>query len=265
MKKNIRLTLEYDGTRYDGWQRQGNTENTIQGKLEAILSRWAGEPVEVHGSGRTDAGVHAKGQTANFHINSSLCPNAAAAKEYLNRYLPEDIRVVEAAEVPERFHSRLSAVRKTYTYYVETADRKNVFERKYVYGLGSRPDLHAMQEAAGYLVGEHDFKSFCSNKRMKKSTVRNLEKIEIRMEGTKLSFTYTGNGFLYNMVRILTGTLLEVGLGEKKPEDMKMILAAGNREAAGKTVPPEGLFLMRVEYDESGCRGNSGGNHGTVS
>lgn len=249
MKKNVKLILEYDGTRYDGWQKQGNTDNTIQGKLESVLSRWAGEAVEIHGSGRTDAGVHAKAQTANFHIDSKSCPTAEAAREYLNRYLPEDIRVLEAEEVSERFHSRLSAVKKTYTYYVETAEKKNVFERRYVYGLGMEPDVEAMEQAARYLIGEHDFKSFCSNKRMKKSTVRTLEEIRIRKEGTKLIFVYTGNGFLYNMVRILTGTLLEVGIGERRPEDMIKILEAKNREAAGRTVPPEGLFLTRVEYD----------------
>ena len=249
--KNIRIIMEYDGGRYDGWQKQENTAETIQGKLEAVLSRLAGEPVEVHGSGRTDAGAHAKGQTANFHLKEEVCPNAAFAMEYLNRYLPEDIRVLSADEVPERFHSRLSAKRKTYAYFVETGDKKAVFERRYVYGLGKRLDVKKMRRAASYLMGEHDFKSFCSNKRMKKSTVRSLEQIEIREDGTKLVFVYTGNGFLYNMVRILTGTLLEVGLGERQPEDMKKILQAKDREQAGVTVPAEGLFLMHVDYGEA--------------
>ena len=174
MKKNIKLILEYDGSRYDGWQKQGNTDNTIQGKLEAILKKWTGEETEIHGSGRTDAGVHAKGQVANFHVDAKICPKPEDAKVYLNRYLPDDIRVLEAKEVSERFHSRLNAVRKTYSYTVETADKKNVFERKYVYGLGERPDVERMRSAASYLLGEHDFKSFCSNKKMKKSTVRRL-------------------------------------------------------------------------------------------
>lgn len=249
MKKNIMVVLEYDGTRYDGWQRQGNTENTIQAKIEAVLLKWSKSPIEVHGSGRTDAGVHARRQTANFHVDQELCQTAGMAMEYLNRYLPEDIRVVEAKEVPKRFHSRLSAVKKTYAYYVETSDKKQVFERKYVYGLGQELNLKAMEQAAGYLVGQHDFKSFCSNRKMKKSTVRRLDSIDIKRDGTKVIITYTGNGFLYNMVRILTGTLLEVGLGKRKSEDMEEILNAGNREAAGATVPPEGLFLMNVEYD----------------
>ena len=249
VKQNIKLILEYDGSRYDGWQKQGNTDNTIQGKLEAILSKWANESVEIHGSGRTDAGVHAKGQVANFHIEKDVCPDGKAAMEYLNQYLPEDIRVLDAAVVDGRFHSRLLAIRKTYAYVVETAEKKSVFERKYVYGLGERLDLKRMQEAAGYFVGEHDFKSFCSNKKMKKSTVRRLNSIEIREQGSKVVLLYTGNGFLYNMVRILTGTLLEVGLGKRKPEEMREILEAKNREAAGMTAPPEGLFLLEVEYE----------------
>lgn len=248
MKRNIKLVLEYDGTRYDGWQKQGNTENTIQGKLEAILTRWTGEETEVHGSGRTDAGVHAKGQVANFHVDAKKCRNAKEAMQYLNQYLPEDIRVLEAEEMPERFHSRLNAVRKTYIYYVETGDKKPVFDRKYVFGLGERLDVEAMRAAAANLVGEHDFKSFCSNKKMKKSSVRRLDAIEIEENGSRIAFTYTGNGFLYNMVRILTGTLIEVGLGKRRPEEMAQILETQNREAAGITAPPEGLFLAAVEY-----------------
>ena len=249
MKKNIKLVLEYDGSRYDGWQKQGNTDCTIQGKLEAILLKWTGEEIEVHGSGRTDAGVHARGQVANFHVDSKVCGSAEEVKQYLNRYLPEDIRVIGAEEMPERFHSRLNATRKTYAYFVETADKKDVFQRKYVYGLGERLNLEAMRKAASYLIGEYDFKSFCSNKKMKKSTVRRLDAVAIRECGTCIVFEYTGNGFLYNMVRILTGTLIEVGLGKRSPEEMSAILGAMNREAAGMTAPPEGLFLMEVEYE----------------
>ena len=249
MKNNIRITLEYDGSRYDGWQKQGNTDNTIQGKLENVLFRMAGEEIEVHGSGRTDAGVHARGQVANFHINAEICPDGESAREYLNRYLPDDIRVLSAKIVPERFHSRLSATSKTYGYYVETGDKKNVFERKYVYGGGKKLDVKAMRQAAEFLIGEHDFKSFCANRRMKKSTVRRIDEIRIVEHGTKLEFLYTGNGFLYNMVRILTGTLLEVGSGTRRPEKMKEIIAAKNRDMAGRTAPPEGLFLLHVGYE----------------
>ncbi len=249
MKKNIKIVLEYDGSRYDGWQKQGNTDNTIQGKIEAILYKWSGEEIEVHGSGRTDAGVHARGQVANFHINEKLCSDAKTAMNYLNQYLPEDIRVLSAEEMPERFHSRLLAIRKTYSYSVDMSLKKNVFERKYVWGLGEKLDIAAMRKAADYFVGEHDFKSFCSNKKMKKSTVRRIDSIYIEEMDSKVVFSYTGNGFLYNMVRILTGTLVEVGLGKRKPEEMKRILAAMNREAAGMTAPPEGLFLVTVEYE----------------
>ena len=250
MKKNIMIVLEYDGSRYDGWQKQGNTKNTIQGKIEEVLEKWAGEPVEVSGSGRTDAGVHAKGQTANFHIDGAVCKEPADAVSYLNRYLPEDIRVLSAKEMPERFHSRLNAKKKTYLYVVETAPKRDVFERKYVYGLGMRPDPEAMRRAADYLLDEHDFMSFCANKRMKKSTIRKLESIRIEEQGSRLLFWYTGNGFLYNMVRILTGTLLEVGLGKRKPEDMESLLSARDRSLAGPLVPAQGLFLWNVDYGE---------------
>ncbi len=215
-----------------------------------MLEKWAKEPIEIAGSGRTDAGVHAKGQTMNFHIDETVCATPRAAMDYLNRYLPEDIRILAVREVPGRFHSRLSARRKTYAYYVETSDKKPVFSRKYAYGLGKKPDVERMRAAAAYLIGEHDFKSFCANRKMKKSTVRRLDTIEITGEGTVCTFLYKGNGFLYRMVRILTGTLLEVGLGNRKPEDMKEILEARSREAAGPAVPPEGLFLVGVEYDE---------------
>ena len=244
--KNFKLTISYDGSRYSGWERQPGRD-TIQGKLETVLSRMADAEVNVIGAGRTDAGVHARAMVANCYLETELQPDEI--RNYMNRYLPEDIRVIDAKEVPERFHSRLSAVRKTYAYYVETADRKCVFERKYVYGLGRELDIPAMEKAAGYLLGEHDFKSFCSNKRMKKSTVRRMDQIGIHTDGTKVVFTYTGNGFLYNMVRILTGTLLEVGLGKRRPEEMTAVLEARNREAAGATAPPEGLLLMQVEYD----------------
>ena len=248
MKKNIKLVLEYDGSRYDGWQKQGNTDNTIQGKLEAILLKWTGEEIEVHGSGRTDAGVHARGQVANFHVDSKVCGSAGEAKRYLNRYLPEDIRVIGAEEMPERFHSRLNATRKTYAYFVETADKKDVFQRKYVYGLGERLNLEAMRKAASYLIGEHDFKSFCSNKKMKKSTVRRLDAVAIRECGTCIVFEYTGNGFLYNMVRIIAGTLLEIGCGNMDESVIQKVFEEKIREYAGPTLPACGLKLVEVFY-----------------
>jgi tRNA pseudouridine38-40 synthase len=244
--KNYRIIVEYDGSRYDGWQKQGNTDHTIQGKIEHVLERMTGESIEVHGSGRTDAGVHALNQVANFHID--LNKKEQEIMEYLNHYLPEDIRVKTLDQVPERFHSRLNAEDKTYLYRIEMGEKRQVFERKYIYGLHNNLDVKAMERAAAFLCGEHDFKSFCSNRKMKKSTVRDLKKIEFEKEDTRLFVRFTGNGFLYNMVRILMGTLIEVGLKERSPEDMTGILKAMDRQAAGYTVPPEGLFLESVRY-----------------
>lgn len=242
------IWLSYDGTRYAGWQKQGNTDRTIQGKLERILEMLCGGPAEVRGSGRTDAGVHARGQTADFHLEGDRTPEEVM--EYINRYLPEDIRVDKIKPVPGRFHSRLSAVRKTYCYQIEMGPKKDVFMRGYYYGLGQELDTASMEQAAGLLTGTRDFKSFCGNKRMKKSTVRTLESITFERKGTRLIISFTGNGFLQQMVRILTGTLIEVGLGRRKPEEMSFILEAGDRQAAGFTAPPEGLFLEHVEYGD---------------
>ncbi|MEY8338151.1 tRNA pseudouridine(38-40) synthase TruA [Lachnospiraceae bacterium 62-35] len=244
--RNMKIVLQYDGGRYDGWQKQGNTEQTIQGRLEKILERMTGSLIEVHGAGRTDRGVHALGQVANFKVPDSFM--AEEVKEYLNRYLPEDIKVTEGQEASERFHSRLSAVSKTYRYMIETG-KKDVFERKYIYGLGHSLDIEAMRKAAAYLIGERDFRSFCAGKRIKKSTVRRLYEVSIEEQGSKVILTFRGNGFLYHMVRIMAGTLIETGLGKRKPEDMPDVLQAENREAAGFTAPPEGLFLVEVEYD----------------
>lgn len=247
MSVNYKMILQYDGTRYDGWQRQVTTDKTIQGKLEAVLSRYAGGKVEIHGSGRTDGGVHAGGQVANFYLSEKK--NGEEIREYLNTYLPEDIRVLSVEQAPYRFHSRLHAVRKTYAYRIEMGEKKDVFTRKYTYGLGKPLDIDRMRAAAGLLLGTHDFKSFCGNRKMKKSTVRTIEKIDFYQDGTKLTIRYTGNGFLQYMVRILTGTLIEVGTGEREPESIKETLAALSREAAGYTAPPEGLCLELVEYE----------------
>ncbi|WP_394523085.1 tRNA pseudouridine(38-40) synthase TruA [Lacrimispora sp. JR3] len=248
MLKNYRMILEYDGTRYDGWQKQGNTDRTIQEKLERILERMAGEPLEIHGSGRTDAGVHALAQVANFHADVNL--SEGEIKDYFNQYLPEDISVKRVERVHDRFHSRLNAQEKTYLYRIETADKKPVFERKYIYGLGKSLNVEAMKLGASLLIGEHDFRSFCANKKMKKSAVRTIKNIEFEQDGSRLLIRFTGNGFLYNMVRILTGTLIEVGEGKRKPDEIKHILAALDRSQAGFTAPPEGLFLEKVYYKE---------------
>ena len=243
---NYKLTIQYDGTRYDGWQRQGNTHNTLQGRLEGVLSRMVGKPVEIQGAGRTDAGVHARGQVASVHLPGGY--TSQEIQSYLNRYLPEDVAVVEVAEVEERFHARLSAKGKEYRYHIRMGTVPDVFARKYQYRVEEPLDISAMERAAKYLVGKHDFRSFCGNRRFKKSTVREISHIGVEVCGNDLTLVYRGDGFLYNMVRILTGTLLEVGLGERPPESMTDVLQARERTAAGKTAPAQGLVLQEVFY-----------------
>lgn len=243
---NVKLTIQYDGTRYDGWQRQGNTDNTLQGRLEGVLSRMVGKPVEIQGAGRTDAGVHARGQVASVHLPEGYTPQEV--QNYLNRYLPEDVAVVDVVEVGERFHARLSATGKEYRYHIRMGSVPDVFARKYQYRVEEPLDIPAMERAAGYLTGKHDFRSFCGNRRFKKSTVREVFHIGVEVCGSDLTLVYRGDGFLYNMVRILTGTLLEVGLGQRTPESMVDVLEAKERTAAGKTAPAQGLVLQEVYY-----------------
>lgn len=243
---NVKLTIQYDGTRYDGWQRQGNTDNTLQGRLEGVLSRMVGKPVEIQGAGRTDAGVHARGQVASVHLPEGYTPQEV--QNYLNRYLPEDVAVVDVVEVGERFHARLSATGKEYRYHIRMGSVPDVFARKYQYRVEEPLDIPAMERAAGYLTGKHDFRSFCGNRRFKKSTVREVFHIGVEVCGSDLTLIYRGDGFLYNMVRILTGTLLEVGLGQRTPESMVDVLEARERTAAGKTAPAQGLVLQEVYY-----------------
>lgn len=244
--KNYKAVVQYEGTRYRGWQTQGSTEQTIQGKLEAVLSRMAGETVEVHGSGRTDAGVHARGQVINFRCREERLSGEIQA--YMNRYLPEDIAVLSLEEAAPRFHARLHAVRKTYVYTIWASPVPNVFERRFVTQTEEPLHVEAMREAAGYLCGVHDYRAFCSLRRSKKSTVRTVERIEILQDGPKIQIFYTGNGFLYHMARILTGTLFETGLGLRAPEEIPAIFQSGSREAAGRLMPPQGLTLWNVEY-----------------
>ena len=204
--RNIRLRLQYEGTRYQGWQKQTSTDNTIQGKMEVLLTKMCGEPVEIAASGRTDAGVHALGQVANFHTESDMSTEEIMA--YCNRYLPEDIAVVEVSEAAPRFHSRLNAT-----------------------GLG-----------------EDDFKAFTSAKKSKKSTIRRIDEIRIEQIEDRIEFVFTGNGFLHHMIRILMGTLLEVGKGIRTPESVTDVLKSGDRAKAGALVPAKGLVLEEVFY-----------------
>ena len=243
---NYKLTIQYDGTRYRGWQVQGNTDLTIQGKLEGVLSRLTGQLVEVHGSGRTDAGVHALGQVANVKLPHPVEPSELLGE--LNRYLPADIGVIAAEPAPERFHARLNARSKTYRYRIWNSAIPNVLERSYLYVLPEPLDVAAMERAAADLVGTHDFRSFCGLKRFKKSTVRTITDIAITQDGAEMRLEFTGNGFLMRMVRILAGTLVEVGLGQREADSMPAVLAAQDRAAAGPALPAQGLALVRVEY-----------------
>ena len=243
--RNIRLDICYDGSRYRGWQRLSSTDNTIQQKLETALSRILGEPIEVSGSGRTDAGTHAKGQVVSFHTQSTMPCEELLAQ--LRRYLPEDIGIYSCKNASPRFHARLNAKTKTYCYRVWNSEDPCVFDRKYVYVDPQKVDVEKMRTAAAYLIGEHDFSAFCAAVSKKKSTVRYIEKIEIEQAGQELRFTVTGNGFLHHMVRILVSTLLEVGRGERAPESIPQLFGA-KREQAGPLIPACGLCLMEVTY-----------------
>ena len=243
---NYRLTLCYDGTRWKGWQKQGNTDNTIQGKLENLLSRLLDQPVEVAGSGRTDAGTHAKGQVASFRAKTGMSPQEILAG--LRQYLPADIGAVSLEEAEPRFHARLSCVGKTYVYRIWRSQSPNVFERNYLYFCPGDLNVEKMRRAASALCGRHDFRAFCSLKKFKKSTVRTVESITIEELGPELRLTFSGDGFLYHMVRILVGTLLAVGRGELEQEDMADILESQDRQRAGETVPACGLCLEEVRY-----------------
>lgn len=248
---NFCLVIQYDGTRYNGWQRQGNTPDTIQEKLENILEHLYGEPVDLNGSGRTDAGVHALRQIANYRIPRIIsrysCREILA---YFNRYLPQDIRVLSVNKAPDRFHARLSATSKVYEYRIDCGEIARVFDRKYLYRIEEPLQLEKMQEAAALMTGTHEFKSFCANRHMKKSTVRTVYDISFEERDGILYIRYCGDGFLYNMVRIMTGTLIEVGLGDRLPSQVVTALETADRSNAGFTAPPQGLFLVDVGYPE---------------
>ncbi len=248
---NFCLIVQYDGTRYNGWQRQGNTPDTIQEKLENILEHLYGEPVEISGSGRTDAGVHALHQVANYRVPRMLSRySCQEIHQYFNRYLPQDIRILSVTKADERFHARLSAQSKLYEYRIDCGEVSNIFERRYLYRIDEPLNIRKMQEAASYLVGTHDFKSFCANRHMKKSTVRTIYDISFDLRDGILYIRYRGDGFLYHMVRILTGTLIEIGMGDRLPSQIPTILEGLDRSLAGFTAPPQGLFLVEVYYSE---------------
>ena len=243
--RNLRLDICYDGTRYKGWQRLAGSDNTIQGKLETTLSRMLGETIEVSGSGRTDAGTHALGQVVSFRCQSKIsCEDILSG---LRMYLPEDIGVYSCRNVSPRFHARLNAKTKTYRYRLWVSQAPCVFDRKYVHVDTASLDVDKMRLAAQYYVGSHDFSAFCGNKHMKKSTVRTIHAFDITETEHEIVFTVTGNGFLQHMVRIMVGTLLEVGREERSAENIPALYGA-DRAAAGPAVPACGLCLMEVTY-----------------
>lgn len=243
--RNLRLDICYDGTRYRGWQRLPGVDNTIQGKLEQTLSRILGEEIEISGSGRTDAGAHAVGQVANFHCRSTM--PAEEILSQMRRYLPEDIGIYSCKEASERFHARLNAKTKTYRYRIWNGDVPCVFQRRLVTVMPQKLDTAAMERAAAHLLGEHDFSAFCAAKSKKKSTVRRIDAVAITRKGEELRIDVTGNGFLYNMVRILVGTLVEVGLHQRDPDSIPELFGAA-RQNSGMLMPAQGLCLMEVTY-----------------
>ena len=243
--RNIRLDICYDGTRYRGWQRLKTSDNNIQGKLEQTLSRILGEEIEISASGRTDAGTHAKQQVVSFHCESEIACEELAAQ--LRRYLPEDIGVYSCRNASPRFHARLNAKEKTYCYRVWNSEMPCVFDRRYVYRDARLMDVARMHTAAQLFVGLHDFSAFCTNNKMKKSTERHISKFTVERIDKEIRFTVTGNGFLHHMVRIMVGTLLEIGRGEREIQSIPALFSAARAEA-GELVPACGLCLMEVIY-----------------
>ena len=244
--KNYKLKIAYDGTRLYGWERQPG-KDTVQGKLENVLSRMTGDVVEVTGAGRTDAGVHARAMVANVHMDAGE-RDSDSIRDYLNLYLSDDIAVTDVSECSDRFHARYNAKSRSYLYTIFDGPVKPVFNRKYYTRLDSPLDVELMKEGAQFLLGEHDFKSFCGNPKMKKSTVRSIEKLEIRRSKGYVYINIKGSGFLQHMVRIIAGTLIEVGYKKLEPSKVKEILEAKDRSLAGPTADAKGLTFMSVEY-----------------
>lgn len=250
---NYKLIIQYDGRKYNGWQKQGNTENTIQGILEVSIKNYlrkfesAITQIELNGSGRTDAGVHADGQVANFKTKYEICIDDLLI--FLNDNLPKDIRIIEATKTDNSFHARLKATGKFYSYYIDNGAVANVFKRNYSLRIETPLNIDEMKKAASLLEGEHDFISFCTKPDIKKSTIRTIFEINITNHNGIIRICYNGNGFLYNMVRILSGTLIEIGLGKLSSEDIIEILTQKDRALAGPTVPANALFLDKVTYN----------------
>lgn len=243
---NYKLLVQYDGGRYKGWQRLGNSENTIQGKLENVLSEMTGETIEIIGCSRTDAGVHALGQIANIKLNTEF--SKIYIKEYLNKYLPKDICVREVTMVPEEFHSRYHAKSKYYLYKIWNELYSNPFMRKYSMHVENKLDNSSMEKASRYLLGTHDFTAFSNAKSKKKSMVRDIYSIKFEENQGFIYIRIHGNGFLHNMVRKIVGTLIEVGLGKIKPEEVRIILESKDRSKCGYIADAQGLYLEDILY-----------------
>ncbi len=246
--RNIKLVIEYDGSRYDGWQKQpGNPKSvTIQDKIESVLSKMENEQIQLIGAARTEAGVHAYNQIANFTSNTDM--KLYEIKHYLNRFLPRDIAVLEVAEVPERFHSSFNAKAFQYEYKISMGEVPSVFERKYNYYSFHKLDSLKMRQAAKYFIGKHDLKAFSDNKRMKKSTERTIHKLDIYSDINEIVVTIEADDFWPNMARIIVGTLMEVGEGNMEPDYVKEVIESKDREKAGPTAEARGLFLQEVIY-----------------
>ena len=245
--RNIKLIIEYDGKEYNGWQKQKNKLN-IQGEIEKAIETIIGEEIELIASGRTDAGVHSLGQTANFKTESTI--QIEKIPIAINSQLKKSIRIKSAEEVEENFHSRYNCKRKTYRYTINNSEQGSAIYRNLEYHMPQKLNFEEMKKAIKYFEGEHDFKAFKASGTSSKSTVRTIYKAEVKQDGERIIIELTGNGFLYNMVRIISGTLLEVGLGKIRPYQIKEIIESKDRENAGRTLPSQGLYLVRVEYDE---------------
>ena len=256
MIKNYKIILEYDGSKYNGWQKQGNTDNTIQGKLENTLSRYFNQSIEIHGSGRTDAGVHALGQVANFKVDTSFIPKDVSLdtnilENTLNNYFPDDIRITSFTEADVRFHARLNAKRKTYRYTLALADKEPVFNRKYCMLITKNLDISLIKESSKSFLGTHDLVGF-SDTKTKKSTIRTIESItfteELINNDKYLFIDFTGDGFLYHTIRLMTGTLISIGLHESDTSIIEYILSSKNRKQVPFMAPAKGLSLIKVFY-----------------
>ena len=245
--RNIKLIIEYDGKKFGGWQKQPNKLN-IQGTIEQAIKIVTGEEVDLTASGRTDAGVHAFGQVANFKTNSNIPVDKIAIA--LNSNLKKSIRIISAEEVDEKFHSRLTCKKKTYRYVINNSEFSSAIYRNLETHIPQKLDIEKMKKAAKYFEGEHDFKAFKASGTSSKSSVRTIYNAEvIEKPYNRIYIELTGNGFLYNMVRIIAGTLVDVGMGKIKPEEIKQIIESKDRNMAGKTLQPNGLYLISVIYE----------------